>query len=125
MTLARRTPIKRGKRPNPVNKKRKAKRYARNYGDAADFIRDQPCYVTRRVENIVAAHPIPKARSKSEGLVPLAAEVELDWHALDEEKWNRKYARSGKTKHDVRCAAPMYARMYECHVNGEPFEVEF
>ena len=124
-TIERRTPLKSGGRVKPVNAKRKAKRYAVNYGEKADFVRAQRCYVTGRTDDIVAAHPVPKGRSKAEGLVPFNGEVEVDWHGLDEARWNRKYARFGKTKQMCREAAAMYEEMWQCELRGEPYHLPF
>lgn len=112
----------RTQRVKPVNSKRKKKRYQENYGDKADWIRDQPCFVTHRRGNVVAAHPVPKGRSKKEGLVPFDGEVETDWHGLSELKFEARY---GIPKQFCRDAAAMYEDRWQCHLRGEAYDVEF
>lgn len=43
--LRRYTPMGRRVGPKQVNKKRKAKRFARDFGEQSDFVRTQPCCV--------------------------------------------------------------------------------
>lgn len=117
-----RTEMKRREGVRRVNTKRKKDRHATNYGEKADFIRAQRCFVSGRTEDIVAAHPVPKGHSQKEGLVPFHAEVETDWHGLDEAKFEAKWKRS---KQMCRDAAAMYEDRWQCHQRGEVYDVAF
>lgn len=90
-----------------ANRERLARLERENYGPEAVWIRGEPCEVTGAPPApSVAAHPKTRgAGGTSKDLVPFHPLVEIDWHSLDEAKWEEKY---GRSKEDVRDAAPRY-----------------
>ena len=129
-TRMKRTELKRGPGPDrktpikPRNHKRAKKRQEEVSGDYGAWLRDQWCDVTKRTRDLVAAHVghTRAAGGGQEDMVPLHAEVEADWHGLDEAKFAAKWKRS---KDSVRERCPLWRMRWECEVRGERFEVEF
>jgi hypothetical protein len=108
-----------------VNTKRKKKRSEINYGvDYGRWLRSQWCEVTKRTDDLVAAHVVRSrgAAGKEEDMVPLHRTVEQDWHYLDEEKFERRHNR---TKQSVKDAAFRWRERYMCEQNGEPYDIPF
>ncbi|MFA6046798.1 MAG: hypothetical protein WC718_17585 [Phycisphaerales bacterium] len=105
-------------RINPANRDRRKRLYERNYGDKADWIRAQPCEVTKAdPEN---GWPIQAAHTKARGmggcggskldLVPLAPWVHRDFDLLTDARFLAKYER---TKQSVKDAAPRYEAAWQ------------
>lgn len=96
-----------------VNRKRKAKLYARNFGDKADWIRAKPSCVSghygTRFDPMVASHATARGMGGCHGslvdLVPMLWSENNDYSDLPNEKWDAKYA---VTKAEVLFVAPIY-----------------
>lgn len=94
--IGRTSELQRGGMLPPVNKKRKARAYERNYGDRADVVRLEPCLVDRAIRMqpvfpmgwtacsgaIVAAHAVARGMGGAKGdrrqLVPLCARHHME-----------------------------------------------
>jgi hypothetical protein len=87
--LERRTELERKTRISPVNRSRRAKAFARNFGERSDAIREMPCLVHERCDGdsncagrVVAAHVQARGMGGAKGdrrkLVPLC------WHHHEE-----------------------------------------
>lgn len=96
-----------------VNRKRKAKLYARNFGDKADWIRGLPCEVTGVTRT--TGHDIDPAHMEARGmggcggdltvLVPLWRPVHRSYDTESEAQF---LATWGRTKESVRVTAREY-----------------
>lgn len=56
---------------NPVNKERRAKAYARNYGDRADYVRDMNCRILplhKLLDRVTCSGRIQAAHVKARGM---------------------------------------------------------
>jgi hypothetical protein len=115
--LARTTALDRNTPLAAINRQRRAKLDREQYGEKAVWVRAQPCYVTGREEDIVAAHVVSRgAGGKSEHLVPFHALVEADWHGLDEAKFEEKY---GVAKQMCKDAAEAFEQTWQRLQRGE------
>ncbi len=122
--IKRKTPLKSETPIKKVNHKRTYKRRKKQEGPKAVWTRKQLCEVSGRDYMIVAGHVEHSrgAGGTSEHVVPLNAEVEADWHGMDNAQFCAKWKR---TKDSVKRAAPMYEDMYQRHVSGEPYHLDF
>lgn len=115
--MKRKAVLKRNTPLAPVNRERRARLDREQYGDKAVWIRSQPCYVTGRQEDIVAAHVVSRgAGGKSEHLLPFHALVEADWHQLVDAKFLEKY---GVSKQMCRDAAEFFEETWQRIQAGE------
>jgi hypothetical protein len=86
--LARRTPLRsksalRRSRPvKPVNRKRKTKRYARDFGDEADLVRAMPCLITGTTPSEPAHVTSRGAGGGCFDLVPLSPAMHRQQHEV-------------------------------------------
>lgn len=70
-------------RIRPVNRARRAKRHARDFGTKAKWIRSQPCVVSGQRVGIVAAHVKSRgAGGGAEWLVPLRWDLHEEQHTV-------------------------------------------
>jgi len=112
-----RTPLRRHTRVKPVNPERKAKLFERNFGDKAEWIREQPCEVTGAdplAWKIDAAHAKARGMGGCGGdkrdLVPLVWFVHV---AFDEASDGDFLKRYGRTKQSVKDTAPLYEAAWQ------------
>jgi hypothetical protein len=106
--------LKAKKRIKWVNKERRAKLEARDYGPKAVWARTLACHITRRPAPSVAAHPDTRGSgSHSEAIMPFNALVEIDWHGLVDAQFEAKY---GWSKDAVRDDAPFYEKEWQAMV---------
>lgn len=86
--LARRTPLRsksalrRSGRVSPVNRERKTKRYARDFGDEADLVRALPCLITGTTPSEPAHVTSRGAGGGRFDLVPLSPEMHRQQHEV-------------------------------------------
>lgn len=116
---SRRQPIKR------ANRKRKAAKWERNFGDKRHWIVTLNCEVTGVVEE--DGHKIDAAHMKARGmggcggdkttLVPLEHGVHTDFDEMSVAKFKTKY---GRTKQSVKDAAPKYEERWQRVQAGAP-----
>lgn len=84
-----------------VNSERRRRRYARNFSDKADWIREQPCDVCGRRPSDPHHHPTVGAGGTKRDLMPLCR----DHHTLGPDAYHRLGAVTFAKRHDLDLAA--------------------
>jgi len=110
--------MKRATRIAPINRARRKRLHARNFGPKAEWIRDQPCEVTGVCRDfgsrIVAAHMVARGMGGCGGdsthLVPLEWSVHSDFDTYTEAQFEARY---GRTKESVRESAAWYEQAWQ------------
>jgi len=109
-------------RLNPVNSKRRKKKYERNFGEKADWIREQECAVTGSPGTdwnpVVAAHMITRKMGGCGGdkrhLVPMLATVHVDFDdgLLSDAGFEARYLVS---RQYIKTLAPDYETCWQAY----------
>jgi len=103
-----------------VNRKRKAKLFERNFGDKADWVREQPCEVTGadplgwKIEaaHVVHARGMGGCHGSKLDLVPLVWFVHRAFDEWSEYDFAKHY---GRTKQSIRDRAPHYEAEWQAY----------
>lgn len=91
--LRAKTPLYRNTPMKAVNPERNAKRYARDFGSKADWIRDKPCLVCGTKPSDPHHWPTRGAGGTSKDLIPLCRTHHVEFHTMGVDTWQDTYQR--------------------------------